>query len=186
MKAKVTTFEQAVRQSQPPVNDAYRPGLQALGRHSGKVRCRQQRRLTGSVNLEDALSRAFPNENLWDYGIGYRQNSSEVALWLEVHPADTSEVETVLKKLQWLKDWLTHYADALRALTDRGSSPYWWLATDAGVHIRPGRGAGTAVATVGTARPSTLLGTVLTCSGSSGIAMAALGCESGRTRRCGQ
>jgi len=58
-----------------------------------------------------------------------------VAVWIEVHPASTSEVTTLLNKLRWLKTWLKERAPALYKLT--ASQSYYWLATR-GVHIRQG------------------------------------------------
>jgi len=109
--------------------DRYHPGLQALGRYSDKVRCRNPRRFTGSVDLNEV----FPNSP-WDYGIGFLEGMQEVALWIELHPAYTSEVTIFLKKLTWLKDWLGTEARELWKLTQKGSKPYRWLATG-GVHI---------------------------------------------------
>ena len=73
--------------------------------------------------------------NPWDYGIGFRERDGrEVALWIEVHPASTTEVSTVLKKLAWLQSWLRQEAPALHALSQRRSAGnnYFWLATGPG------------------------------------------------------
>jgi hypothetical protein len=135
------TFEDAVKTAPPPVSDAYQPGKQALkGEHRDQVACRDPRRFTGSVGLEAALntSQGQMAMNPWDYGIGFREGDGrEVALWIEVHPASTTEVSTVLKKLAWLQNWLSREAPALHALTSSRSAgkSYFWLATTSGVHI---------------------------------------------------
>ena len=137
------TFEDAVRATPSPVCDAYQPGKQALkGEHREQITCRDSRRFAGSIDLEAALTtgQAQIAVNLWDYGLGFRERDGrEVALWIEVHPASTAEVSTVIKKLAWLRDWLRQEAPGLRALS-RGHSAgnsYFWLATAAGVHITP-------------------------------------------------
>jgi hypothetical protein len=87
------------------------------------------------VALDDGLKAKYPNDPRWDYAIGLKKGKPEVAVWIEVHPASTSEVATVLKKLQWLKKWLKNQAPKLATLT--AAQSYYWAATS-GVHIRPG------------------------------------------------
>ena len=136
------TFKEAVEAAPAPVNGAWRAGLWALeARDRQKVSCNDPRLLTGSVYLDEALM-AQPEHaraNRWDYGLGYKPTSlaGEWAVWVEVHPATTREVSTVLKKLQWLKDWLNGEAGALRDLTDRTPEArrFVWIASN-GVNIR--------------------------------------------------
>lgn len=101
-------FKTAVEAAPPPVNDAYRRGLQALeSRHRNLVTCENTHRLTGSIFLDSALARdpERANQPRWDYGPGYQpENGTEQAVWVEVHTATTREVTAVLNKLQWLKD----------------------------------------------------------------------------------
>jgi hypothetical protein len=110
-------------------------GLQALGNHRRRVQCADIQRLIGSVALDDELKAKYPNDPRWDYGIGLRTGKGESAVWIEVHPASTSEVTTVLTKLRWLKNWLKTQALLLDKLTT--AQAYYWVATS-GVHIRPG------------------------------------------------
>jgi hypothetical protein len=132
------TFKQAVAAAPAPVASTFEPGLQALAAHSNQVSCAEPRRFTGSIDLDTALEADRRNDPRWDYGVGLLNGSSERAIWIEVHPATTAEVKRVLSKLGWLKDWLAKEARALGALTRRSPSPFFWLATSAGVHIRPG------------------------------------------------
>ena len=137
------TFEEAVQAAPDPVNQAYRPGKQALkGEHRDKVTCKQPRRFTGSIDLEAALIQdpATGPTNPWDYGIGFRERSGEeVAIWIEVHPALTTEVSTFLRKYQGLRNWLSNEAPALNALSQQSANSrnFVWLATGSGVHITP-------------------------------------------------
>lgn len=111
------TFRDAVASTPEPVASAWQPGLQALGSDSERVRCSNARQLTGSIALDTVLQEQYPNEPRWDYGIGVRRSEREVALWMEVHPAQTSEVDKVLHKLRWLKAWLADFAPSLQAIT---------------------------------------------------------------------
>lgn len=75
----------------------------------------------------------MPDDSRWDYGIGYRNGNRELALWIEVHSAQTSEVRAVLNKLRWLKDWLAGEGEPFGRLTEtKGTLPaFVWLASGA-------------------------------------------------------
>lgn len=117
------TFKKAVEDAPYPVNRAYHRGKQALeNKHRGKVSCTDSRRLTGSIFLDSALEKVpgYADKPRWDYGLGYKPEKGkgqECAVWVEVHSAKTSEVSAVLKKLQWLRDWLNTEAEQLRKMT---------------------------------------------------------------------
>ena len=129
------TFKQAVEAAPPPVNAAYRTGKQALkSGHRSKVTCADPQRLTGSIDLDSALAQqpGYAGKPRWDYGLGYRpSNGKEQAIWIEVHSATTSEVSAVLRKLQWLRDWLNAQAVPLKRLTDRAGRDirFVWIAS---------------------------------------------------------
>ena len=136
----MTTFKQAVEAAPSPVNEALRPELQALDRdHRRKVSCPDACRLTGSIDLDEALRpiRRYAQAPRWDYGIGYKPPSgNEHAVWIEVHKAETGEVSAVLSKLQWLRDWLGAEAPALRRLAPQPAAgdAYVWIAAGK-IHI---------------------------------------------------
>lgn len=119
------TFREAV-ESCAPIRTFYRSGLRAMGDRRACVSCDNTRSLTGSVDLDHALRRLYPESPRWDYGIGFRPASqSEVAVWVEIHPASSTHVEDVLSKLRWLRAWLAREAPALMAITKGG---FYWIA----------------------------------------------------------
>ena len=81
---------------------------------------------------------SYANATRWDYGLGYRPAAErrEQAVWIEVHPATTKEVDKVLRKLRWLQDWLNAGAGRLKRMTDRADADirFVWIAGD-GVNI---------------------------------------------------
>lgn len=83
---------------------------------------------TGSVDLDNHFKPKEPQSPRWDYGIGVKLNDKEYAIWVEPHSASSaSEVETMLKKLRWLKDKLQEPEfKALKQLT-QGVKSYYWL-----------------------------------------------------------
>ena len=134
------SFAEAVRAAPAPVDSTYRNGKQALaGAYRSRVTCADPRRLTGSIDLDSALAQesGYANAPRWDYGIGYRpRRAAECALWVEVHPASTTNVGEVIRKLNWLRTWLRSEAPRLASLTagDGRIPPFVWIAT-AGAHI---------------------------------------------------
>lgn len=90
------------------------------------------RRLDGSLNIDEETNMLYPNESRWDYAVGYDGK----VYYVEVHPANTSNVEEVMKKKLWLDKWLKEKAPSMSALK-AGSPKYQWAATEAGVHVSP-------------------------------------------------
>lgn len=95
------TFEEIVRET-PDVSACYQKGITALGKYSNRIQVKDKTKLEGSVDIDFCTTAKYPNDNRWDYALSYRGET----FFVEVHSANTAEVKVVLKKLQWLKDWL--------------------------------------------------------------------------------
>jgi hypothetical protein len=115
---------QEVVQSIPAISNCHQQGKQALGAYSQKVDVGETRQLCGSVNLDVCLHNKYPDANRWDYILCYRNK----AYFIEVHPAITSEVGCVIRKFQWLKNWLKVDGIAIYALMAQ-DNPYHWIAS---------------------------------------------------------
>ena len=98
-------FKAAVEATQE-IREGYCNGLQALGGNAAKVAVTDTRKLNGSVDIDACTLELYPNETRWDYAIGY----DEKAYFLEVHPANTSNVKEMIQKADWLKQWLQRKA----------------------------------------------------------------------------
>lgn len=105
------------------INDCPQAGLQALGSNSKAVVPANARQCQGSVDLDGCLQTQYPNAPRWDYLIGYAGR----AYFVEVHPATTRNVDEVINKLRWLKNWLETTGAALKPI--RGEQPYRWVAS---------------------------------------------------------
>lgn len=77
----------------------------------------------GSVEIDDCTAKKYPNSNRWDYVFDYRGE----LFFMEVHSANTSEVRTVLKKFQWLIDWLNQNAPELNNLKSKNKPAFYWV-----------------------------------------------------------
>lgn len=108
-------------------------GKQAVkAEYRGQISVRGAASFSGSVDLDEHFKADEPNDNRWDYGVGFTAGI-EFALWIEPHPASGSgEVAVMLRKLEWLKAKLKtpDFAD-LAALTsaaeEKGEIAYRWL-----------------------------------------------------------
>jgi hypothetical protein len=119
---EVMTFKQAV-EATPDIATGYKAGLTAFGAYSNRVGVSDTTKLQGSVDIDTCTTAKYPNDNRWDYAFAYK---AEV-FFVEVHSANTSEVRTMLRKLQWLKDWLHHEAPEINKLKAKSSNPFVWV-----------------------------------------------------------
>jgi hypothetical protein len=135
-------FKHAVERGTIPIRTAYKVGLTALRNESRRVTSGDPRRFTGSIALDKIFKTTLPTAHRWDYGIGYvTSKNKEVAIWIEVHPAETSEIVVLIKKLNWLKTFLNNPEnEQLKTLTKAAATaslvPFQWIASK-GVDLRP-------------------------------------------------
>ena len=121
-RPQTNRFKDAVLAT-PVIKECYKQGLQALGNDSRKVELSDVRKAGGSVDIDSCMARTYPIANRWDYAIGYDNE----AYFAEVHPAETGEVPAVLKKLQWLKDWLLAEAPEVNEIKAKERTPFYWI-----------------------------------------------------------
>ncbi|KOR37750.1 MULTISPECIES: hypothetical protein [Planktothricoides] len=121
------SFTEAIKNN-PLLANYLKSGLKALGSNSSKVKPEDTKKCEGRVDIDMALQSKYPNEPRWDYAIGYDGKTH----FIEVHPADTSEVQSVLNKLHWLKNFLSQDAPQL----NQEPKSFHWVASS-GNHILP-------------------------------------------------
>ncbi len=130
----------------PSVAKCYKVGLRALGANSRYVTIANTSDLNGSVFLDTCLK----GENIWDYSFGYNDES----YYMEVHPAYTNEVDTVIAKFKWLKNWLSKDGASLNAINV--PTPFHWIASGK-VSISPRSAYANRLARAGLAMPKSRL-----------------------------
>jgi hypothetical protein len=124
-KNKKITFRAAIKMTRD-VQSCYQKNLQALkSSERRKVKLAIPDKCGGSLFIDQCLvdQGKYPNENRWDYAIDY---NGEI-IFIEFHSANTSEVETVIKKLEWLKIWLRQKAPEIDRLKSTTRFPYYWI-----------------------------------------------------------
>ena len=131
MTKKVLAFKEAV-EATPDVSKCYQVGKQAiLHKERNKVELNEPSKCGGSLFIDQCLidQKLYPNDNRWDYAIDYDGKT----YFIEVHTASSSEVNTVIRKLAWLKQWLINNAPELNKLKAT-KTPFYWVQSD-GYHI---------------------------------------------------
>lgn len=119
--AKRKSFKEAVSDT-PDVAHCYQSGLQALSKFfRAKIQATDTNKLGGSVDLDECVKHIYPNENRWDYILGY----SGMAYFIEFHSANTGEVSVMLNKLSWLKNWLHTHAPEINKIKATQSAFIW-------------------------------------------------------------
>ena len=111
------------------LKDCWKSGMQALQKKDKKLIRSPKSVCNGSINIDACLENSRPNDNRWDYGLDIKDKG----VFVEVHPAHTSEVNTILGKLTWLKSWFQRNCSGFNSL----NKSYYWVASGA-VAIRQG------------------------------------------------
>ena len=162
--SKLPSFHTSVKSANhPSVAGSFCAGLVAMGGYSTKVKCADPRKLRGSIDIDSALQGdpAFAQLNRWDYGFGYQSaaNQPEIAVWVEVHSAHTSEVSVVIRKKNWLKNYLiAECADLwkMTSLNQRSLGQFYWIASK-GVQISKNSPQARLLASSGISWPQSIL-----------------------------
>ena len=78
------------------VRGNFQTGLKAVrGTERQKIIVPDTRKISGSLDIDTLTQTKYPADNRWDYAIEYDQET----FFIEVHPGSTSDVATVLAKL---------------------------------------------------------------------------------------
>jgi len=128
MKRKVSRgsenkFKKAV-EATPDVANCYQSGLSALeGKYRDRIKTKETRNINGSIDIDRGTIGIYPTASRWDYAIGY---NSEV-YFIEIHPANMSDVTSMIKKLKWLKSWLNDHAPQINKLKTENGKAFTWI-----------------------------------------------------------
>ena len=112
----------------PKLSPYFKVGLQAIkNENRDKIKFPNTRKIDGSIDFDEALKNDYPDANRWDYGIEYDSN----LIFIEVHPAQTSEVDNIIKKAQFIKEWLKNNCSKILNLPkfERGDRQFYWVAS---------------------------------------------------------
>lgn len=122
-KLPITTksFRETVS-SIPDIKNGYCSGLGALKNNAKHVDIADTKQLDGSVDIDKCTQELYPSDSRWDYVLEYDGKT----YFVEVHPANTSNVKEVIKKAEWLSWWLDEKASSLKS---KAADNVYWVAT---------------------------------------------------------
>ncbi len=102
----------------------FKSGLGGLeNKDKSKIKVPNTSLLGGSVNLDEAAKADYPKENRWDYALEYEGKT----FFIEVHPSFTSEIDCIVKKVEFVKRWLKDIAPEM--LTLPGPGKFYWVSS---------------------------------------------------------
>lgn len=85
----------------------YKAGIQAIeSKYRNRIIVPDSKLFGGSVDFDKALQKEYGRDHRWDYGFEYEGNF----IFIEIHPAQTSEIERMIGKVQALSKWLKQIA----------------------------------------------------------------------------
>lgn len=121
-KAKKCKFQEAVENTNE-VRDGFRVGKGAINSADrNKIEADNNNKIQGSLDIDSQVKALYPEAPRWDYVLSY----DDKLYYFEIHPAETSEVDRVIKKLCWLKNWLRTKAEQIDKLP-KAEHPYIWV-----------------------------------------------------------
>lgn len=88
-----------------------------------KIKVPSTSRLNCSVNLDNAAKSTYSHENRWDYALDYAGKT----FFIEIHPAHTSEIDCMVKKVIFVKRWLSLVAPEMLELP--GAKEFYWVSS---------------------------------------------------------
>ena len=114
----------SICEDSPILGPYIKPGLGVFANSERKkIKVPSTSLLNCSVNLDEAARCACPHENRWDYALDYAGK----AFFNEIHPAHTSEIECLVKKVLFVKKWLASVAPEMLELP--GPRAFYWVSS---------------------------------------------------------
>lgn len=106
----------------------YKAGIQAIeSKYRNRIIVSDSKLFGGSVDFDKALQKEYGRDHRWDYGFEYEGNF----IFIEIHPAQTSEIERMIGKVQALSKWLkTNCPDILQLPKfENGNRQFYWVSS---------------------------------------------------------
>jgi hypothetical protein len=114
------------------LRNSFYKGLKAIkNRDKRLIYASRPRAIIGSIDIDATMQASQRHDHLWDYLIGVKEEK-QCAYFVEVHSAETSQVNVVLQKLTWLHGFVSRELPDLNR--KEFDSMYYWVGTN-GVHI---------------------------------------------------
>lgn len=118
----------------------FKDGVKAIkNEHRNKIKVPDTALIRGSIDFDRALEKDYSQDNRWDYGFEYDGNF----IFIEFHPAQTSEIECIINKVDFISNWLQKNSPNILKLPkfEKGKRQYYWVSTGRNGILPSSRGA---------------------------------------------
>ncbi|RRD80799.1 hypothetical protein EII14_00365 [Alloprevotella sp. OH1205_COT-284] len=106
------------------VRGCCKDGLQAIpSADRAKFKPINMRLLKASLDIDKSVKDRYPEASRWDYAVEYAGK----VYFVEVHGATEGEVQKVIEKGRWLKEWLRERAEKISDI--KADAPFFWVPT---------------------------------------------------------
>lgn len=117
-------FQVAVEKTEE-VKNGFCVGKQAIkNADRDKIDTADSKKLQGSLDIDGQVKALYPQEPRWDYALSY----DDRIYYFEIHSAETSQINKVVNKVRWLKNWLKTKATEINKLP-KAEHPYTWVSS---------------------------------------------------------
>lgn len=82
--------------------------------------------VVSSIDVDKTMKDAEPNSNRWDYLIEYRDSTYAI----EVHPCTEGEVHKVIKKAEWIRQWINHQPNLKKIVYKTDMTVCFWVSSN--------------------------------------------------------
>lgn len=121
-KSAKCAFQMAVEKTEE-VKNGFRVGKQAIkNADRNKIDVADNKKLQGSLDIDSLVQTLYPQDPRWDYALSY----DDKIYYLEIHSTETSQIDKVISKVKWLKNWLKTRASEINKLP-KAEHPYTWV-----------------------------------------------------------
>lgn len=82
--------------------------------------------VVASIDVDKTMKDAEPNSNRWDYLIEYRDS----AYAIEVHPCTEGEVQKIIKKAEWIRQWINRQPELKNIVYKADTAVCFWVSSN--------------------------------------------------------
>lgn len=83
-------------------------------------------KVTASIDVDGLMKKAEPNSNRWDYLIEY----CDKVYAIEVHGCTEGEVDKVVKKAEWIRQWINRQPNLKKIVYKADIAVCFWLSSN--------------------------------------------------------
>lgn len=119
---------ESICRDNPVLNPYCKAGLQAIKKENrNKILVPNSKLFGHSLDIDEALKTIISQDNRWDYGFEY----DHYFIFIEIHPAETSQIDCICKKVAVTKEWFDRNCPEILHLPkfEKSNRQYYWISS---------------------------------------------------------